>query len=209
MEVYFLRHGETPWNREKKIQGSTEWVDLTDFGVELAERTRDGMKAAGLKFDRVFSSPLRRAFHTAQIVAGGFGVEPEPDARLREMGFGRYEGTFMLDGAFADGNIRACFRDPPAFVPDGGESFDDVTARAREFFEEVLLPLEGKAERILAVSHGAFMRSMVRHVTGRALKDYWQGVQPNCCVHAVEISGGKASVKAMALSFADRDVTHT
>ena len=201
MEVYFLRHGETPWNREKKIQGSTGWVDLSDYGIELAERTRDGMKAAGLSFGRVFSSPYLRALHTARIIASGFGLEPEPDARLREMGFGRYEGTLMLDGAFADDNIRACFKDPPTFVPDGGESFDEVTARARAFFEDVLIPLEGKAERVLAVSHGAFMRSVVRHVSGRALKDYWHGVQPNCCVHVVEIIGGKASLKAMSLSF--------
>ena len=201
MEVSLLRHGETPWNREKRIQGSTEWVDLTDYGVELAERTRDGMKAAGLTFDRVFTSPLRRALHTARIVAGGFGIEPEPDVRLREMGFGRYEGTLMIDGAFADDNIRAGFRDPVSFVPDGGESFDDVAARAREFFEKVLLPLEGKAGRVLAVTHGAFMRSVMRYVTGRPLKDYWQGVQPNCCVHVVGISGGEPFLKATGVSF--------
>ena len=201
MEVYFLRHGETPWNREKRIQGSTDWIDLTDCGIELAERTRDGMKRAGLEFDRIFASPLRRALHTAQIVGAGFGIVPEKDSRLREMGFGRYEGTLMLEGAFADDNIRSCFKNPPAFVPDGGESFDDVLARAREFFDEVLLPLEGKANRVLVVSHGAFMRSAVRHVTGRPLEDYWQGVQPNCCVHVIEILHGKPSVKAMSLSF--------
>ena len=201
MEVYFLRHGETPWNCEKRIQGSSEWVDLTDYGVELAERTRDGMLAAGLSFDRVFASPLRRAMHTAEIVAAGFGLVPEPDARIQEMGFGRYEGTLMTDDGFADSNIRACFKDPPAFVPDGGESFDDLLARATEFFEKVLFPLEGKADRVLAVSHGAFMRSAIRYVTGRPLKDYWQGVQPNCCVHIIEISGGKATVKEMSKSF--------
>ncbi len=203
MEVYFLRHGETLWNREKKIQGSTEWVDLSEFGIELAERTRDGMKMAGLSFDRIFSSPLRRALHTAEIVAGGFGLVPEQDARLREMGFGRYEGTSMQDGSFIDGNISSCFKRPSAFIPDGGESFDDVLARVREFFEQVLLPLEGKAERVLAVSHGAFMRSVVRHVTGRALEYYWQGVQPNCCVHVIEISGGVASMRSMAISFSN------
>ena len=203
MEVYFLRHGETPWNREKRIQGSTGWVDLTDCGIRLAERTRDGMKRAGLSFDRIFASPLQRAFHTAEIVGAGFGIVPEKDARLREMGFGRYEGTLMLDGSFADENIRSCFRNPPAFGPDGGESFDDVLARAKEFLEEAILPLEGKAERVLAVSHGAFMRSVVRHVTGRPLEDYWQGVQPNCCVHVIEISQGKFSVKAMSRLFAN------
>ena len=201
MEVHFLRHGETPWNCEKRIQGSTGWVDLTDCGVALAERTRDGMLASGVSFDRIFSSPLRRAMHTAEIVGAGFGIVPEPDARVREMGFGRYEGTRMTDEGFADCNIRSCFRDPPAFVPDGGESFDDVLVRTREFFNEVLLPLEGKAGRVLVVSHGAFMRSVIRYVSGRPLKDYWQGVQPNCCVHIIEILEGKMSVKEMSKSF--------
>jgi len=46
-----------------------------------------------------------------------------------------------------------------------------------------------------------FMRSAIRYVTGRPLKDYWQGVQPNCCVHIIDISGGKATVKEMSKSF--------
>ncbi len=202
MEVYFLRHGETPWNREKKIQGSTEWVDLTEYGVELAERTRDGMKKAGLTFDRVYTSPLRRALHTAQIVAAGFGIDPIPDSRLREMGFGRYEGTLMLDGFFADDNIRSCFRNPSAFVPDGGESFDDVLGRVRDFFENELRSLEGSVGRVLVVCHGALMRSVVRYVAERPMDDYWQGAQTNCCVHVVEMAHGMCSMKEMALTFA-------
>lgn len=202
MEVYLLRHGETPWNSEKKIQGSTEWVDLSATGVELAERTRDGLLAEGLEFDRIFSSPLLRALHTARIIGDGFGMTPETDARLQEMNFGKYEGTCMLEGKFADENIRACFKDPPSFVPDGGESFDDVLSRAGDFIEKAILPLEGKAGRVLAVSHGAFMRSFTRYVTGRPLKDYWQGVQPNCCVHVFDVSGGKISVRDMSRSYA-------
>ena len=68
MEIYFLRHGETEWNKVHRIQGSTEWTDLTDEGVRLAEATRDGMLASGLSFGRIFSSPYRRALHTAQIL---------------------------------------------------------------------------------------------------------------------------------------------
>ena len=52
MEIYFLRHGETEWNRERRIQGSTEWTDLTGDGVRLAEETLGGMLAQGLTFDR-------------------------------------------------------------------------------------------------------------------------------------------------------------
>ena len=90
MEVYFLRHGETEWNRERRIQGSTEWTDLTDDGVRLAEATRDGMIAAGLSFDRLYSSPYRRALHTAQIIGAGLGLEPMVDFRLREISVGPY-----------------------------------------------------------------------------------------------------------------------
>ena len=89
MEVYFLRHGETEWNREKRIQGSTEWTDLTQEGVRAAEAARDGMLAAGLKFDRLYTSPYRRAIHTAQIIGVGLGLEPVVDRRLRELSFGR------------------------------------------------------------------------------------------------------------------------
>ena len=73
MEIYFLRHGETEWNRERRIQGSTAWTDLTDEGVRLAEAALGGMLARGLAFDRIFSSPYRRAMHTAQIIGAGFG----------------------------------------------------------------------------------------------------------------------------------------
>lgn len=203
MEVYLLRHGETSWNHEKKIQGSTEWVDLTDRGIDLAIRTRDGMLAEGVTFDKVFSSPLRRALHTARIVGEGMGQRIEVDDRLREMSFGRYEGTLMEDGRFADSNIRACFKDPPMFVPDGGESFNDLLARARSFVEEVILPLEDDGiGRVLVVSHGAIMRSFVRLVTNRPLEDYWLGSQPNCCVHVFEVLGGRCRMKEMAKIFA-------
>ena len=201
MKVYLMRHGETPWNREKKIQGSTEWVDLTDSGVDLAVQVRDRLVQSGVSFDRIFASPLKRALHTAEIVASAFGMLPQKDERLQEMAFGRYEGTRMLEGFFEDDNIRACFKDPEAFVPQGGESFDEVLARARDFFEQAILPLEGKAERVLVVSHGAFMRSAIRYITNRPLIDYWQGVQPNCCVHILEVLGGKTTVKELSRVF--------
>ena len=83
MDVYFLRHGETEWNRTHRIQGSTDWTDLTDDGIRLAEATRDGMLAQGLAFDRLYTSPYRRALHTARILGAGFGLEPVADDRLR------------------------------------------------------------------------------------------------------------------------------
>ena len=120
MEVYFLRHGETEWNRTKRIQGSTAWTDLTDEGVRVAEAARGGLLAKGLTFDRLYTSPYRRALHTAQIIGAGLGLEPTVDNRLREISFGPYEGTHYSEGLFIDDNIRACFMDPPRYVARDG-----------------------------------------------------------------------------------------
>jgi len=200
MEVYFLRHGETEWNRERRIQGSTEWTDLTDKGVRLAETTRDGMIAAGLSFDRLYTSPYRRALHTAQIIGTGLGLVPTVDCRLREISFGPYEGTRYGEGLFSDDNIRACFMNPPAYVArDGAETFDAVAARVREFMDEVLVPLSGTVSRVLVVAHGGVLRTVLRLVAELPLSGFWEGPQPNCCAHVVEMDGHRMSLKARSV----------
>lgn len=202
MEVYFLRHGETEWNRTHRIQGSTEWTDLTDDGVRLAEVTRDGMIANGLRFDRIFSSPYRRALHTAQILGAGFGMEPVVDDRLREISFGPYEGTRYGKGLFEDENIRCCFVDPPRYVArDGAEPFDSVLARIREFVEETLAPLAETCSRVLVVAHGGVLRTVLRLTDSLSLADFWKGEQPNCCAHVCTLEGGRLALRSRAVVF--------
>jgi len=194
MEIWFLRHGETEWNAERRIQGSTAWTDLTGEGVRLAEETARAMAEAGVTFDRAYTSPYLRAARTARIVCGRLGLEPVADARLREMSFGRYEGTLIGEGRFADANIRSCFLDPPSYVPDGGETFDEVAARVRDFVFGEMAPLEGSVRRVLAVAHGVVLRTAVRLATGAPLGDFWRGAQPNCCVHVFSLAGGRLSL---------------
>ena len=202
MEVYFLRHGETAWNRERRIQGSTGWTDLTDDGVRLAEATLHGMLAQGLKFDRIFTSPYLRALHTAKIIGEGFGLEPTADDRLCGISFGPYEGTHYSDGLFVDDNIRACFRDPPNYVArDGAESFETVAARVRDFMENVLGPLAATCSRVLVVAHGGILRTVVGIATGRPLADFWKGHQPNCCAHVATLDESGFSLKAQSVVF--------
>jgi broad specificity phosphatase PhoE len=202
MEIYFLRHGETEWNRDRRIQGSTEWTDLTDEGVRLAEAARDGMIAKGLAFDRLFSSPYRRALHTAQILGAGLGLAPIVDDRLREISFGPYEGTRYGEGLFADDNIRACFLDPPRYVArDGAEPFDVVLARVRAFIEQTLVPLAASCARVLVVAHGGILRTVLRLTANLPLSDFWKGPQPNCCAHVVTLAEGKLTLKARAVVF--------
>lgn len=147
IDVYFLRHGETPWNRAKILQGSISHVDLTDNGVRMAEETAKGLSAAGLLFGRIYTSPYLRARHTAEILsAGGAGPAPVVDSRLREMCFGRYEGMRYGSGAYPDDNLRFFFEEPEKYRPqgDGAETFDMVCERLRDFLENEIRPLDGK-----------------------------------------------------------------
>ena len=92
--------------------------------------------------------------------------------------------------------------DPPAYVARGGaEPFDAVAARVREFMDEVLVPLSGTVSRVLVVAHGGVLRTVLRLVAGLPLSGFWEGPQPNCCAHVVEIDGPHVTLKARAVTF--------
>lgn len=65
MDILFIRHGETDWNREMRIQGGTVEIDINARGVRQAELTRDGLVSAGFRFDHAFASPYRPDFATS------------------------------------------------------------------------------------------------------------------------------------------------
>ena len=65
MELYIIRHGETKWNSEKRLQGRSD-IELNEYGIELARITSEALK--DVKFDRIYSSPLKRAYETAEIL---------------------------------------------------------------------------------------------------------------------------------------------
>lgn len=140
MKIYLFRHGETDWNRERRLQGQSD-IPLNDAGRELAAKTAEALK--GTVFDAVFSSPLCRAVETAEILSGG-GVPIILDDRLREINFGVCEGQ-GFDAAKKDAAhpLYNCFHKPEAYIPPaGGENFREAMARAEEFLRERILPLE-------------------------------------------------------------------
>ena len=68
MHLYIMRHGETFWNKKGLIQGSSD-IELTPYGEELAADTRDGFAREGLQFQKIYTSPYKRAVKTAEIIA--------------------------------------------------------------------------------------------------------------------------------------------
>ena len=84
MKIYFVRHGETDWNKDRKIQGQVN-ISLNEFGRHLARETAKGLKE--IPFAVCFTSPLDRARETAEIILEGREVPVIEDERIIEMGF--------------------------------------------------------------------------------------------------------------------------
>ena len=195
-DVYFLRHGETTWNHERRLQGSISNTVLTAKGVQMAEETSKGMREAGMSFDRIYTSPYIRARHTAEIVADGSGLVPIRDERIREMCFGKYEGQVYGKGQWPDENLRFFFEDPERYLPQGkgAESFDQVQARLRDFLECELKPLDGKIKQVLCVSHALVLKWLVREF-GDMSAFGRQPLQRNCSVSILHYADGKFTIK--------------
>ncbi len=87
MEIYIVRHGTTPWNEKKKLQGSVD-KELNEAGRRVARLTGEGVR--DIPFDRIYSSPLKRAYETAELIRNGREIPIDTDDRLKEIDFGDY-----------------------------------------------------------------------------------------------------------------------
>jgi broad specificity phosphatase PhoE len=148
--ILLARHGETDWNREGRWQG---WADppLNETGREQARQLAEQLR--GTPFDAVYSSDLRRAHETAEIVAEPHGVPVVADPGLREIDVGSWSG---LTRAEIDERFPGTDR------PDG-ETRDAHLARVLHAVERIARTHAG--ERILVVSHGGTMRALRSHAS--------------------------------------------
>ncbi|MGC2780199.1 MAG: histidine phosphatase family protein [Bradyrhizobium sp.] len=161
--IYYIRHGETEWNALGRLQGTQDIplnalgrVQAVQAGNILAELiARNGHDVARLPF---VASPLSRARATMELVretlklpADDYGL----DARLREIGYGKWEGATLPEMQVADPAFYAKrLTDKWMLAPEGGETYADVERRVRDWYEE----LSGD---IVAVAHGGTARALM------------------------------------------------
>ena len=185
MRLYIIRHGETFWNIEGKLQGRTD-IELTPKGISIAEKSSEGLM--DVDFDYIFSSPLKRAYKTAEIIRRDRKLPIVVDERLIEVCFGAYEGMIVDN---REGNLALFFDDPEAFVPcDGAESYDEILGRAKAFIENVIYPLakEHPDATVLISGHGGINKALMSILLGTPVKDFWKGkYRGNCAVDIFEI----------------------
>lgn len=164
-QILLIRHGETLWNRERRMQGQTDTL-LSDAG--RAQAAALGRRYAGSKLTAIYSSDLARAWHTADAIARSTGRDIIADRRLRERSFGVFEGLTRseMGTRYPEEHRRFESRDPDYLIP-GGES-------AREFYARCLACLTEIAERhaggeVVVVTHGLVLDSLYRAAHGMAL----------------------------------------
>ncbi len=190
MRIYLFRHGETDWNKERRLQGRRD-IPLNEHGRELAVKTARAL--GDIPFDRAFCSPLERARETARILLGDAQVPLEADDRLMEVAFGEYEGAGFDEAKRNPAHpLYDFYCHPERYVPpEGGESLQEVQRRGWQFLQERIFPLEGICGNVLIVAHGAFNRGILNGVLGIPLERFWEIALPNCAASILSLEDGK------------------
>jgi len=184
--LLLVRHGETDWNRDGRWQGHSD-TQLNDAGREQAR----GVAAQLDGVDVVYSSDLARARETAEIIAAALGRDVRTDERLRERGFGAWEGLTApeIEERFAEGLAKWRLGDGAG--ADDAEPFDAFARRVHSLLDEALQ--RHPDETVLIVAHGGTIR--VIHALASGLdyvRDHGKipGV-PNCEVTRYTAGDGK------------------
>ena len=163
MDIYLLRHGETDWNREGRIQGHTD-IPLNENGRAQIARTAAGLADVCHGVDAVICSPLSRARESARIAAEKLNYPTERiivEPLLIERSFGEAEG---LTAAQREEKYPNYHYSDINYVFPGMESFEELIERARNVFHKITDTYKDK-ENILIVSHGAMLAAVITAVT--------------------------------------------
>ena len=155
--IVFVRHGETDWNVAGRLQGQTD-IPLNARGRDQAASVGRALGKLDLSGHVFIASPLSRAAETMRLMRAAMGLDRDAfgfDDRLKEMGFGRWEGLTFPEARKRDPEgMAAREADRWSFRPPDGESYDDVTAR--------LSALVGELDRpAVLVSHGGVARALL------------------------------------------------
>ena len=161
--IYYIRHGETEWNADGRLQGTRD-IPLNDLGRKQAADAgsiladlfaRDGRSEQSLAF---VASPLGRARSTMELVRGALELPPADyriDDRLREIGYGDWEGSTLRQMQASDPEVFAKRQaDKWTVPPPGGESYAAVQIRMRDWYDSLLVDT-------VAVAHGGTARALM------------------------------------------------
>ncbi len=160
--LVLVRHGQSQWNLENKFTGWVD-VDLTPKGESEAKAA--GQKLKGIKFDKAYTSDLKRAQKTLQLILGEIGQSKLPiekDKALNERHYGDLQGLDKAATAKKYGDEQVhIWRRSYDIAPPNGESLKDTAARTLPYFNSKIVPEVKAGKNILVAAHGNSLRSIV------------------------------------------------
>ncbi len=194
MEIYFVRHGQTIWNVEKRFQGLSD-SPLTELGITQAKLL--GKKLKDIKFDKFYSTSLKRAYDTANYIKGNRKQKVEIFDDFVEISMGDMEGIKQEDfKKLYPEQVKNFFFNQLEYDPSsfGGESFLEVRERVIRGLNK-FIELNKNYERVLVVSHGATLKTLLHYISGKdisTLSD--EAIPKNTSYTIVKYENGKFEI---------------
>lgn len=203
MRVYLIRHGQTRWNLEGKIQGKTD-VPLNEIGMEQAKLLAKAMEHKAVA--AVYSSPLKRAYETARILAEEKSEPKPPIVRvdgLKEVDFGLWEGLTweQINSAYPK-DFAGWDQNPLSHTPTGGEPRERCRDRCKAAMD-FILNQAGEGGDIAIVAHGGILVFVVDYLL-RAQKDKNEIIVKNASITTLQYDRGTGKGTLLRLN----DVRH-
>ncbi|WP_338726748.1 histidine phosphatase family protein [Haladaptatus sp. DJG-WS-42] len=194
MRVLVVRHGETHWNRERRMQG---WApsQLTETGAEQARATGETL-AAAYDISHIYASDLTRTRETTALIRESVAAEATFDPAWRERDLGVYQGLTYDNIAerFPEFSLQRAGLEAATKVPDGGESIVQVKDRVLAGWQE-LAENGHDDDTVLVVSHGGPLYLLLGHLQGYNIVDSYVRMNlQNCAVSEIEVEEGAARV---------------
>ena len=193
-QLIFLRHGQAKNNIERVLAGRTEGVPLTDTGIEQAQHAAELLEQ--MNISAIYSSPIQRARHTAEIVGNHNSVDVTADDRLIELDMGKFTGM-AYDEIFKDhGNVFMKFYGEELEVAHNGvETFDQVKRRVLKIVDHVVERHPG--ENVVLVTHMDPIKAMLSTVVSLSAADLFELIIANASLNIFQDRDGRFSISGL------------
>ena len=173
MNLYSTRHGQTDYNRDELILGTTD-IELNEKGLEQAHELAERIAEMGC-IDIIIASPMKRAMKTAMIVSEKTGLTVITDKRFREWDYGRFEGKSRFTQGFAENKVNFGVK-----MGVTGESLLQLSHRVYSALDDIIQRHDG--ENVLLVSHGGVCSVIETYFHDMTVKEYSDWCMGNCAI---------------------------
>lgn len=170
-KIIFVRHGITEFPKDRLYCDNVEDPALNQQGLQQAQSAADMLQNEHV--DTIITSPLKRTLMTAEAISSKTKVELLTDPALKERPFGIWDGLFFetIERDYPD-EYLAWKKNPATYVPKGGESIYDLSARVKSALDDIILHNRGKT--IVVVSHVGPIRVLISQALNMPLENYRQ-----------------------------------